>query len=302
MPEHPRDPDTAAVSALDGPQWIVTRAGVRAALGGRWDDLGALSAAWRLRACMPGIEATIAAEYEFRDQLADQAHRAGGLRQFVVVDPDLPPWRPVHEALPADAGCRVLYLVDDIERAVRTWLLTICQDLPRVDCTSSYPDIEMCLRTAALNRDITLDEPICVLLSPALQHTRDPEVVLSQLWNVLPAGSWVAVTQISSPAPATGAGRPALPVEIAFTSCLDSPLVLRGAAELEQLFTVPHAWELLRFGGVECLSARGAGPALPAGRASPQLLTVVARRPPRKGHPRRSPRRSEPARIQENPA
>ncbi|UUV32240.1 SAM-dependent methyltransferase [Amycolatopsis roodepoortensis] len=257
----------------------MTRAGVRAALGGRWDDLGALSAAWRIRVCMPAFPETITAEHEFRDRVLIRAARR--FRQYVVVDPDLPPWKPVHEVLPADRGARVLYLIDDAESAVRSWMVAAYRETPDVSWMSSAPRLGACLRTAAANGEITLDAPIWVVLSSALQHTWDPQALLADLWDVLPADSRVSVTHVAPQHPATTPDSGRSPVEAAFTSCLPSPLVLRPASDVLDMFTDPHAWDLIRCSGVEI----HAPPCIAASRSTTdtaaELITVIARRPPR---------------------
>ncbi|OLZ50312.1 SAM-dependent methyltransferase [Amycolatopsis keratiniphila] len=282
MSDHPRHPGTTLASGLGDPHWIVTRARVRAALAGRPGDFGALAAAERIRACMPTIAAAIAAEHDVRDRVLAQAH-AAGIDQYVVLDPDLPPWTPAHQQLPTGSGCRVLYLLDDDEPAVRSWIVTTCQDDPNIRWRSSYPDIAACLRVADLTGDITLTEPVCVLLSPALQHTHEPHALLAGLWNLLPADSWVSVTQLSPGEPTPVADTERSPGEIEFRNSTRSPLVLRSASELLRLFTEPHRWDITRCSGVEILAENPAppvdGPPLSATHLVSELLTLIARRP-----------------------
>ncbi|QXV57475.1 SAM-dependent methyltransferase [Amycolatopsis sp. TNS106] len=282
MSDHPRHPGTTLASGLGDPHWIVTRARVRAALAGRPGDPGAHAAAERIRACMPTIAAAIEAEHAVRDRVLAQAH-AAGFGQYVVVDPDLPPWKAAHQKLPAGSGCRVLYLLDDDESAVRSWIVTTCQDDPNIRWRSSYPDIAACLRIADLTGDITLDEPICVLLSPALQHTQKPRALLAGLWNILPADSWVSITQLSLQERASAADADRSPGEIEFWNSTRSPLVLRSASELLQLFTEPHRWDLKQCGGVEIQAENPAppvdGPPPSTVNAVSELLTLVARHP-----------------------
>ncbi|HET6288786.1 MAG TPA: SAM-dependent methyltransferase [Amycolatopsis sp.] len=286
MSDQPSQPAATVTADPDRPQWPVTRAGVRAALGGRHDDPGAHSAAERIRACMPAFGAAIEAEHDVRDRVLARAY-AAGFRQYVVLDPDLPPWKPVHQQLPAGSGCRVLYLLDDDEPAVRSWIVTACQGDTNVRWRSSYPDIAACLRVADLTGDITLGEPVCVLLSPALQHSQNPHALLVGLWNLLPADSWVSATQLSAQEPALTVDTGLSPAEIQFRDSTRSPLVLRSASELVQLFTDPHEWHLEQCGGVEL---RVENPAPPGDGAPPstvhavsELLTVTARRPGKLG-------------------
>ncbi len=285
MPDHSSHTDTAAVSGPDSPQWLVTLTGVRAALGGLRDDAGANEAARRIRSRMPGFELTVPAEYRGRNRVITDALDAG-IEQFVVFFPDRPPLIPAHEELPAAAGCRVLYLLDDAERAVRSWIVTAYRDDPNLHWVSPYPDLERCLRAADVAGDITLDRPICVLLSAALQHTHDPHTLVSGLWNVLPAGSWVYVSQVSPP-PTRAAEAGTMSVEKEFELCTQTPLVLRSASELEQLFTVPHAWDLLHFGGAETHDPADGDSQPSMVDTAVELLTLVARRPARTRHAQR---------------
>ncbi|MFK0249614.1 SAM-dependent methyltransferase [Amycolatopsis azurea] len=282
MTDHPSTPGTTLVSDLGDPQWIATRARVRAAFAGGTGDPSAHAAAERIRACMPTFAAAIEAEHDARDRVLAQAYEAG-FRHFAVLDPDLPPWTPVHQKLPAGSGCRVLYLLDDDEPAVRSWIVTSFHGDTKVRWRSSYPDLATGLRVAGLTGDITLAEPVCVLLSSALQHTHDPHALLAGLWHILPGGSWVSVAQLSptEPVPTTDTGLS--PVEAEFLNSTRSPLVLRSASELVQLFTDPHEWHLEQCGGVEI---RVENPAPPGDDAPPstvhavsELLTLTARRP-----------------------
>ncbi|OXM43147.1 SAM-dependent methyltransferase [Amycolatopsis alba] len=282
MTDHPSTPGTTLVSDHGDPHWIATRARVRAALGGRTGDPSAHAAAERIRACMPAFAAALEAEHDVRDRVLAQAYEAG-FRHYVVLDPDLPPWTPVHQRLPAGSGCRVLYLLDDDEPAVRSWMVRSFQGDTNVRWRSSYPDIASCLRVAGLTGDITLAKPVCVLLSPALQHTQDPRALLAGLWHVLPAGSWVSVTQLPAGEPAPTADAGLSPAQIQFRNSVRSPLVLRSASELVELFTDPHEWHLEQCGGVEL---RAENPAPPGDVAPPstvhavsELLTLTARRP-----------------------
>ncbi len=279
MPDQPCHPDIPTAPGADGPHWIVTRAGVRAAFGGLRDDIGADAAVSRLRHCLPGIEATIAAEYRERNRVIRRALE-DGLRQFVVFYPDRPPLRPAHERLPAGAGCRVLYVLDDREAAVRSWLVSSCRGNSDVAWLPDYPDIERCLRAADVAGDITPSEPVCVLIGAAIQHTRTPETMLSGLWNVISAGSWVWVSQVSPPRTAASGPR-RLPVEAEFEMCTQSPLVLRTAAELERLFVDPCEWDFLHFGGIETQTPSGDGPSPSTVQPVPEMLTLLARRPAR---------------------
>ncbi|MFC9249938.1 SAM-dependent methyltransferase [Amycolatopsis thailandensis] len=282
MSEHPSTPGTTLVSDLGDPQWITTRARVRAAFGGGLGDPSAHAAADRIRACMPTNDAAIEAEHDARDRALAQAYEAG-IRNYVVLDPDLPPWTPMHQQLPAGSGCRVLYLLDDDEPAVRSWIVATCQGDTNVRWRSSYPDIASCLRVASLTGDISLTEPVCVLLSTALQHTQEPHAVVAGLWNVLPGGSWVSVTQLPPREPAPAANTERSPVEIQFRNSTRSPLVLRSASELVQLFTEPRRWDITRSSRVELRAGNLAPPgddARPSTvHAVSELLTLTARRP-----------------------
>ncbi|RSN60601.1 hypothetical protein DMH01_14980 [Amycolatopsis sp. WAC 04182] len=279
MPEHPHRSVPATVSISDGPPWTVTRAAVRAALGGRRDDPGAFEAAWRIRECMPTFPATIVAEHEFRDLVLALAARTH--RQYVVVDPDLPPWKPVHEVLPADSGARVLYLLDDAEAAVRSWMVATYRDNPDVSWMSSDPGLGACLRTAAADGEISLDAPIWVVLSAALQHTWDPQALLADLWDVLPADSRVSVTHVAPQHPATTPDSGRSSVEAAFTSSLPSPLILRTSSEVLDMFTDPHEWDLIRYSGVEIQAPPDTTTSLSTTDTAAELITVIARRPTR---------------------
>lgn len=228
---------------------------------------------------MPAFPATIALEHEFRDRTLGQAP-GDGFWQYVVVGPDLPPWTPVHEALPASSGTRVLYLLDDAESAVRSWMVETYRETPGVSWMSSAPGLGACLRTAAASGEITLDAPIWVVLSSALQHTWDPQALLDDLWNVLPADSRVSVTHVAPRHTATTPDPGRSPVEAAFTSSLPSPLVLRTASDVLDMFTDPHAWDLIRCSGVEIAAPPDPAASRAATDAAAELITVIARRPP----------------------
>ncbi|WP_340682572.1 SAM-dependent methyltransferase [Amycolatopsis coloradensis] len=229
---------------------------------------------------MPAFAETITAEHEFRDRVLAQASR-DGFRQYVVVDPDLPPWMPVHEVLPASSGTRVLYLLSDTESAVRSWMVATYHDNPDVSWMSSYPGLGACLRVAAGTGEITLDAPIWVVLSSALQHTWDPQALLADLWDVLPAESRVSVTHVAPQHPATTPDLGRSPVEAAFTSSLPSPLILRPISEVLDMFTDPHEWDLLRCHGVEIQASPDTATSVSTPDTASELITVIARRPPR---------------------
>ncbi|MFD6068401.1 SAM-dependent methyltransferase [Amycolatopsis lurida] len=280
MPSHPRRSLSNAAATPGSPQWAVTRAAVRAALCGRGDDPAAVEAAWRIRECMPAFPATIALEHEFRDRVLAEAP-GDGFWQYVVVDPDLPPWTPVHEVLPASRRNRVLYLLDDSEAAVRSWIVTTYRDDPAVSWMSSTPGVGACLREAAGNGDIMLDAPIWVVLSSALQHSWEPQVILADLWDILPTGSRVSATHVAPQRPPTTPDSARSPVEAEFSSSLGSPLVLRTATEVLDLFTEPHEWDLRHFSGIEIQAPPAATLPPPTPDTAAELITVVACRPPR---------------------
>ncbi|AUI58994.1 hypothetical protein BKN51_12750 [Amycolatopsis sp. BJA-103] len=264
-----------------GHAWpIVSLAEARVALAGDCQHAESNAVASVLRCRRPGFWATIAAEYRIRNRVIARALQAG-IGQFVALRPDLPPLRLVHELLPPGRGCRTLYLLDENEPAVRTRIVTTYSLTLDVAWLSSTPGIEQCLRTAHGIDAITLTEPVCVLGSTALQHTRDPQALLDGLWNVLPPGSWIAVHQalpLTSDTP-TEAGHP--PACAVFERHTRAPLILRTATELDALFEHPHPWDLATAGRAQNLGTQDHGPPLSTTDPSSALITRVAVRPPR---------------------
>ncbi|WP_410585385.1 hypothetical protein [Amycolatopsis sp. lyj-108] len=279
MPEHTSHPDASPGPDRGHPGPIVSLAEVRAALAGVRGHAESDTVVPLLRRTLPGFWATIAAEYRVRNRVVDKALGAG-IRRFVVFSPDLAPLRLAHELLPAGAGWRVLYLLDDAETAVRTRIVTTCSLDPDVAWLSATPGIEQCLRSAQGIGALALDEPVCVLASTALQHTRDPHALLAGLWNVLPPGSWVMASQVP-PTPDTPAGT-GLPAACAvFEHHTRTPLILRTAPEFDALFHHPHTWDTTIFGRAETARAPRHGPPLSTTDSSLALITRVAVRPVR---------------------
>ncbi|WP_410646362.1 SAM-dependent methyltransferase [Amycolatopsis sp. cmx-4-54] len=226
------------------------------------------------------MKATIATEYRVRNHVIVRALRAG-IRQFVALSPDLPPLRLAHELLPAGAGCRALYLLDDNEPAVWTRIVTTHSLTPDVAWLSSTPGIEQCLRTGHGIGAINLNRPLCVLGSTALRHTHDPHALLAGLWNILPSGSRVAVNQVlplASDTPAETGHPPACNV---FQRHTRTPLILRTAPELDALFMSPHPWDLTAAGPAQTHDTHDRGSSPSTADSSSALITRVAVRPPR---------------------
>lgn len=279
MPDHASHPDAPVAPDRGHPGPIVSLAEVRAALAGVRGHAESDVVASVLRRCRPGFQATIAAEYHIRNRVIDRALRAG-IDQFVVLGADLPPLRLVHE-LTAGTGCPVLYLLDDREIAVRTRIVTTCGLDADVDWLSATPGIEQCLRSAHGIGAIDLGEPICVLASTALQHTRDPHALLDGLWDVLPPGSWVMVSQVLPLVSDTPQG-PGLPSACAvFEGHTRTPLILRTASEFDDLFRHPHPWDLTTAGRAQIRRTQDHGPPLSTTDSPSALITRVAVRPPR---------------------
>ncbi|MFI7121921.1 SAM-dependent methyltransferase [Amycolatopsis sp. NPDC049868] len=280
MPDHSSHAATPAAPVCGRPTPIVSLAEARVALAGVRGHAESDAVASILRSCRPGLEATIAAEYRVRNQVIVSALRAG-IRQFVALSPDLPPLRLAHELLQAGTGCRVLYLLDDNERAVRTRLVTTHSLTRDVTWLSSTPGIEQCLRMGHGIGAINLNRPLCVVGSTALQHSRDPLALLAGLWNILPSGSWVAVNQVlplASDTPTETGHPPACAVFLRHTR---TPLILRTAPELDALFMSPYPWDLTAAVPSQIRDTQDRRSSLSTLDSSSTLITRVAVRPPR---------------------
>ncbi|WP_410659546.1 SAM-dependent methyltransferase [Amycolatopsis sp. lyj-112] len=243
-PEHASRIPPAAEPGHSGPNGTTSLAGLRATLAGARDDAVPDAALWDVRKHIPSLGPSIAAEYEFRNRVIAGALEAG-VGQIVVFQPDLRPWPLAHEMLPDGTDCRVLYLLDDAEPAVRSLITNTCRDILTVGWVPAYPRVEVCLHAAAVAGEIDLTKPICALVLHALQHMSQAKDLIAGLWNVLPPGSWVAVTHLTLRAQ-SDPGEIGLPqVAVEFRQHTGTPLVVRHADELAWRFQHPNTWDFL---------------------------------------------------------
>ena len=174
---------------------------------------------------------------------AVRAATAAGIRQFLDLGSGVPTAGNVHqivrEQLPADDSARVVYVDHEAVAAAHARLV-----LEQEGATDWAGLVEHDMRRSAdvleadeTRRLIDFDQPVCLLMIAVLHFVgpddRPDEVIRSYL-DALPAGSWLALSHMSSPEdPDQAAGVGGFAQQYQNTA---NPVWLRSQEEIVSLF------------------------------------------------------------------
>ncbi|MBT8226798.1 MAG: hypothetical protein HKP61_17235, partial [Dactylosporangium sp.] len=177
-------------------------------LGGSRNFAADRAAAGRAVTQMPDLPAVLRANRAFLGRVVRHL-LAAGVRQFLDLGSGIPTVGNVHEiAHRHDPTVRVVYvdldpvavLTADEILAGDPYTAVVRADLRRPDLILDHPDVR---------RLIDLDHPVAVLMVAVLHlvpDAEDPAGILDHLHQVLPAGSYLALSHMSPPERQTPAG------------------------------------------------------------------------------------------------